>query len=41
MIGTSSSSDMATIMMAVSGAKLRKMLDRTTTSMMSSVNATR
>ena len=41
MIGTSSSSDMATIIIAVSGAKSRKMVDSTTTNMMSMVSAMR
>ena len=41
MIGMSSSSDMMTIMIAVSGWKPRKTVDSTTSTMMSMVSATR
>src|SRR3974390_3482848 len=39
MIGTSSSSDIMTIMIVVSGANLRKIMERTTRNMMSIVSA--
>ena len=41
MIGTSSSSDMMTIIAADNGTKLKKIVDSTTTNMMSIVSATR
>ena len=41
MIGMSSSSDMITIMIAVSGWKPRKTVESTTRNMMSMVSATR